>query len=347
MLVLFNMLMVGLDLAAITFVATFKSRLAVFTVFCVGLLTMLALIAATGEGAFGKLRLLCCGLFIHGPIVALGMFLFLVRTRRKAALAWLAVGALLAAVGYDAFYVEPYWLEVTHLTLRSPKIHKPLRVVLIADVQTDSIGQYERDVFALAMKEKPDVILFAGDYVQVEHLAAWTEQRGLFQKLLTESGLDAPLGVYAVKGNIDPPVWEDLFLGSSIYCCSTTQSFDAGELKITGLSEADSQSPTTTVAATEPFQIVVGHYPDFALGDVQADLMLAGHTHGGQVQLPLIGPLLTLSKVPRSWAAGVTDRGGGRKLIVSRGAGMERGEAPRLRFLCRPELVVIDLEPEK
>ena len=86
--------------------------------------------------------------------------------------------------------------------------------------------------------------------------------------------------------------------------------------------------------------------PNFALGQVQADLLVAGHTHGGQVQLPLIGPMVVNCRIPHRWAAGFTDLRGGGKLLVSRGIGMERGYAPRLRFLCRPELVVIDLTPE-
>jgi predicted MPP superfamily phosphohydrolase len=345
MLLMFNMLMVGLDVAALTFVATFRSRLAILGVLCVGFVTMMGLIAASGEGPFGQMRLLCSGLFIHGPILALGLFLLLVRTRRKEALAALAVAALLLAVGYDAFYVEPHWLQVTHLSLRSSKITLPMRVVLIADIQTDSVGQYERDLFARVMEEMPDLILFAGDYIQVDE-SDWVKQRDLFRNLLVEKPFDAPLGIYAVKGNTDPPYWEELFLGSNVTTFPMTLTVAAGEAQLTGLSEDDARSPITKVPATDPFQIVFGHYPDYALGDIQADLMLAGHTHGGQVQLPLIGPLITLSKVPRSWAAGVTDRGAGRTLVVSRGAGMERGDAPRLRFLCRPELVVIDLMPE-
>jgi uncharacterized protein len=74
---------------------------------------------------------------------------------------------------------------------------------------------------------------------------------------------------------------------------------------------------------------------------------VAGHTHGGQVRIPFIGPLATLSAVPRSWAAGITDLPSGGKLFVSRGIGMERGNAPRMRFCCRPELAVIDLVPQK
>jgi predicted MPP superfamily phosphohydrolase len=89
----------------------------------------------------------------------------------------------------------------------------------------------------------------------------------------------------------------------------------------------------------------MGHRPDFALGEVDSDLLVAGHTHGGQVRLPFFGPVMTLSNVPRSWAAGVTKLPGNRTLVVSRGIGMERGGAPELRFLCRPELVVLTIVP--
>ena len=97
--------------------------------------------------------------------------------------------------------------------------------------------------------------------------------------------------------------------------------------------------------AEGPYHIVLGHRPDYALGRIDADLLLAGHTHGGQVRLPFVGPLLTLSRLPRSWAVGRSELPGGQTLYVSRGVGMERGGAPRIRFLCPPELVVIDILP--
>jgi hypothetical protein len=93
------------------------------------------------------------------------------------------------------------------------------------------------------------------------------------------------------------------------------------------------------------YHVMLGHLPNFALRDGDADLLVAGHTHGGQVRVPFFGPIITHSLIPRSWAAGVTDLGNGRTLIVSRGIGMERGVAPRLRFLCRPQLIVVDLMP--
>jgi len=90
---------------------------------------------------------------------------------------------------------------------------------------------------------------------------------------------------------------------------------------------------------------VLGHSPDYALGDVRADILLAGHTHGGQVSIPFLGPPLTMAEVPRAWASGLTELSGDRHLYVSRGVGMERGNAPRVRFLTRPELAIIDVVP--
>jgi len=74
------------------------------------------------------------------------------------------------------------------------------------------------------------------------------------------------------------------------------------------------------------------------------DLVVAGHTHGGQVQLPLVAPLLRVSRVPPSVAAGGLHHLDGRRIYVSRGVGHERGQAPRIRFLCPPEISLLTLK---
>jgi hypothetical protein len=141
------------------------------------------------------------------------------------------------------------------------------------------------------------------------------------------------------------PDWPEIFVDTPMTTIEATESFDLGQVVVTGLSIKDSFSTATRVTQSEKFQIVVGHYPNYALGAIDADLLVAGHTHGGQVQVPWLGPIMTLSLVPRRWASGTTELDGGRTLIVSRGIGIERGFAPRLRFLCRPQLVIVDLTP--
>ena len=113
----------------------------------------------------------------------------------------------------------------------------------------------------------------------------------------------------------EDPGWTEIFHGLNFTTVEATHSFDlGGGLRLTCLSIAESWFPSTYVAADPGnFHVVLGHCPNFALGKVPADLLVAGHTHGGQVRLPLVGALITLSKVPRRWAAGLTDLPGGGK----------------------------------
>ena len=218
--------------------------------------------------------------------------------------------------------------------------------MVLTDLQTDAVGAYEARVLALADEQHPELILLAGDYVQAlpdQQEAQLAAFRGLI------STLRAPLGVWAAQGNIDDyDGWaQGLFAGTGVHATDRTTTEDVGPITLTTLGLHASFHPDLAVPPAAGFEVVFGHSPNFALSpDVGGDLLIAGHTHGGQVQLPGFGALTTMSLVPRAWGSGgLTDLGGGRHLVVSRGVGMERGNAPRLRFDCRPEIVVIDLEP--
>nr|MDQ3359861.1 phosphohydrolase [Actinomycetota bacterium] len=94
-------------------------------------------------------------------------------------------------------------------------------------------------------------------------------------------------------------------------------------------------------------RILVAHRPDVALGlrpSSRIDLTVAGHTHGGQVALPIVGPLMAFTDVPLAVAAGgLHDLGDARRIYVSRGIGMERGQAPRVRLNVPPEISLLTL----
>ncbi len=315
------------------------------------------------SGGFSCFTYLSFAIFIHGPIILGGGGLILRGKAPKTAIAALLGGLLVVVVAVDAFFVEPHWLEVSHVTFSSPKIERPVRIVFIADFQTDNLSAYEEECLRRALAEEPDIILFGGDYLQVSR-DRWKTLSKETNQLFKDVGLQAPQGVFAVQGNVGIYFpWQLIFAGLPVTTVSSTKSFDVAGIRLTCLSMTDSRNPDFQLqkpfyaeADAEPdadretaatFHVVLGHAPDYAMGRVPADLLLAGHTHGGQVRLPLLGPLMTMSDVPRSWASGITELPHGRRLLVSRGLGMERHCSPRIRFLCRPELVVIDLLPEK
>ncbi len=309
----------------------------------------MALLAGGMHGnAWRMMRLSAWGLFLHGFVLLAGTAVIWARHDPGWA-ASAALGALVtAAVGIEAFVIEPQWLEITRRELASDKIQRPVRIVVLADLQTDALGTYEHDVLRRVLAEKPDLILLAGDYFQAEP-HQYTRLYAQLNRWLREMAFSAPLGVYAVRGNMEDDDWAEAFAGLPVRTVERTESFDLGPLRLTCLSLADSFAgrPVPTPREHDRFQIMLGHSPDFATAPQDADLLIAGHTHGGQVRLPVVGPLTTNCRLPRRWAAGLHRLPDGNWLLVSRGVGLERGEAPRVRFLCRPELVVLDLLPAK
>jgi predicted MPP superfamily phosphohydrolase len=342
----FNLFMAVLCLVALGVLAKNRSWPRGAAVLCATALAAggLAIYFSSGV-SFVLARYLAWGLFLHGSIMLIGVAILLFGKSFRAAVASLTAGLLVIGIGIDAFWIEPEWLEVSTVEIESAKITKPVRIAIIADFQTDEIGDYERRAIDEVFGRKPDLVLFAGDYLQTK-LADLVELSRQLGELFDTVAYRPPLGVYAVQGNTDHGLWHVPFQKLDAVVFPRTRSIEAGELTITGVGMRDSFNPRLAVPAAEGFHIVLGHSPNFALGEIDADLLVAGHTHGGQVQLPLIGPLVTNSKVTRKWASGVTDIGDGRTLIVSRGVGRERKAAPQIRFLCRPQIVIVELKPK-
>jgi uncharacterized protein len=347
---LYNCAILAVDVAAIWLVSRRRGLIVwCATMACAGVAAIVlgGLLGGYFEDHFGIFRLWAYGVFGHGPALLAVTAVLWRRSRPRLAGAAIAGAAAVLLVAADAFLIEPHWLEVSHWQFTSPKIRRPVRIVVVADLQTNRIGPYERDTLRRALAEKPDLILLAGDYLQARREKREALQRQLHD-LLREIRFTAPRGAFAVRGNADPFVWPEVFKGLDVTAVVSSQSFDLGDIGLTCLGLIDSYDTKTRVENPRPdrFHLVLGHVPNFALGTIDADLLVAGHTHGGQVRLPWIGPMITHSRVPNAWAAGLTELSGGRRLLVCRGIGMERGYAPPMRFLCRPELMVIDLLPE-
>ena len=232
--------------------------------------------------------------------------------------------------------------------LSSSKLKKPLRIGVLSDLQTDHVGNYERQALQTILDNKPDIILLPGDYIQVMPPARWEEMKALHDTL-EEMKFQAQNGTYAVRGNVDDNTWPSIFAGLPIKTFEHNDDVPAREdVVVRGLSFDDSFDTHEKIDADPAhYLIAFGHAPDFSLGDAHADLLVAGHTHGGQVQIPAFGPLITFSKVPKEWAEGGTFAvRDGTTLVLTCGVGMERFYAPRMRFLCKPEVVIIDVRAE-
>jgi len=296
---------------------------------------------------FGKIQLLAWAVFLQLPIFLIAARIILGKQYRVYGLILIVLSIGLGLIAIDAFLIEPQWLQVSNYSLKSSKLDQPIKIVLLADIQTDQPGPYEIEVLEITAAEDPDLVLFAGDYLQIYDQSEYDLELDRFNSILKGSNLDPPLGMYAVRGNVEHENWELLFDGLDVQTFPSTKTLDLGPVSLTGISLRDSVVPGFSVEDNDDYHIVLGHSPNFSLGDINVDLLLAGHTHGGQFTIPGIGPILTLSAVPRRWASGLTEINPGQFLLVSRGIGLERGHAPRMRFFCRPQLVIINLSPSE
>lgn len=348
--ILYHLISIGSLAAGSFFLSQTKEPRAAFKIILPGILLLfgLALTALVFpvEG-FARIRLLAWEAFFYLPVFLLLGTGYFWKSRRKLAMTLGSISLAVILVAVDSFLIEPHWLRITRIEITSGKIVEPLTVALLADIQTDQPGAYESKVIQGVMENSPDLILLAGDYIQVRDQEEYQRLSGELNQILHEGNLSADLGTYAIRGNVDRDNWGETFQDLEIRLIEETERIDLGPILLTGVSWLDSANPSLQVNGGEKFHIVLGHSPNFSLGEIEGDLLLAGHTHGGQVQLPGIGPLLTLSAVPRQWASGLTEIQPDQYLLVSNGIGLERGGAPPMRFLCRPEVILITLIPEK
>ena len=99
-------------------------------------------------------------------------------------------------------------------------------------------------------------------------------------------------------------------------------------------------------ASPDVVDIVLAHSPDVVLNLRSAaniDLVVSGHTHGGQIRLPIYGPIWNVTELPDEVAAGGLHVVDGVPLYVSTGVGVQRGDSPKVRFGVRPSIGLIEV----
>lgn len=260
----------------------------------------------------------------------------------------LVVGAVIA---WWARFVAPFRMQVKQVAIQLPRKHQELDGLTIAFVTDTHVGPHFRasdlePVIDELRKLQPDLVLFGGDFI--------CESPRFISEVAPVAGEMARtgrLGAYGVLGNHDlanlrervvPPLEA---VGVSILQNESARiATGKGDLWLAGIDDSLLGEPDLEAAyrdiPVDAASICLWHTPDVAeqAAPFGSFLMLSGHTHGGQVRLPGLGPLAT----PEMGEQHVQGRFqvGDMELYVSPGLGIYR---PPVRFNCPPELTVIRL----
>lgn len=276
-------------------------------------------------------------------------------------LGFLTGGVGLGLLGYAAG-VEPYAIETVHLELFAPRLPEAFdgyTICQISDLHMRQMGRRERLLRALLEKlPAADLIAVTGDLI---HTPAGTAPfLELAQSLRAKDGVYAIFGNSEHKNGVRPYAFSQTLAASGITPLMNQHvllSRGDAQIVLAGVDDPVSDKDDTAKALKDApedlFTLLLMHSPDSVADAVLrgVDVVLSGHTHGGQVSLPWYGPLYTHSMLGRRMSGGyysrrrlrrvIGIRPGRTQLYVTRGIGIS-GLA--LRFLTRPELTIITLK---
>jgi predicted MPP superfamily phosphohydrolase len=227
-----------------------------------------------------------------------------------------------------------------------PEAFDGYRIAFLTDTHVAGFMRrsFYREVVAAARSFDPDLVLLGGD------LVTWQRDIPLMGEVLL-TDLAARDGVFAVLGNHD--YWAGADLVSSMLAKhrvtlltnrAVTLHREGDRLWLVGIDEMYRGAPDVAAAfapiADHPPAIGVSHHPDIVdlLDGRRLDLLVCGHTHGGQIRFPFFGAVVVPSRHEGAYAAGF-HRIRNVLLYVSRGI----GAVPPLRILCRPEVATFTL----
>ena len=266
----------------------------------------------------------------------------------------LSVALVLALLGwcYWTAVADPVVREADVALPRWPAGAPPVRALLMSDLHVagpDMPPERLARIVDQANALNPDIVLIAGDFLSDKTLS--TRLYSAEDAAAPLSRLRARLGIFAVLGNhdhwIDPDGIERALARANVRLLDN-QAAAAGPLAIGGLDDPFTRHDNVpaTLAAMRRLpgaRLLLSHSPDpFATLPRDIPLMLAGHTHCGQVRLPFVGALRTMSAYGQRYACGLM-RENGNTLIVT--AGLGTSFAP-LRLGAVPDMWLIRLGPE-
>ncbi|SEQ99941.1 metallophosphoesterase [Piscibacillus halophilus] len=273
----------------------------------------------------------------------------------------ITIGSLgVIGVSYGGYYyahdVEPRWLNIIHSTVKSHRIPESFNDFKILQISDTHIGfQYSlkefRKLITAVNNQHPDLVVFTGDLTDDP---SQMEESNYVEIIDSLSKIEAPYGKYWIYGNHDHGGYGTEHIrdvmsqgGFQLLQNETVQiNNEQDYFNLSGLDDIllGRPEPSKLIphADRERFNILLCHEPDFAaqMSDYPFDLQLSGHSHGGQIQLPFFGYIVT-PHLGTEYVEGYHELGERPlQLYVSRGLGTTR--LP-FRFLCRPEFNIYTL----
>lgn len=274
---------------------------------------------------------------------------------RRALLKWMttltvAGGAGAAGAAY-AYTVEPHNIQIERVQIALPRLPGAFDGITIAHLSDLHLGPYVTEDHLLQAVQmtnalKPDAIVLTGDLVN----SSWRYIQPCAEII---SKFQAPLGVFAVLGNHDYWVGFLNLMVQSVKKSGITLlrnqavpiTRGRSTLYFVGIDDlwlqlADMRRAIETVPQNA-CKIALMHEPDFAdiAAQAEVDLQLSGHSHGGQVRLPILGPLI-LPRYGEKYPMGFYRIGNFTRLYTTRGIGVL---PPGVRFNCPPEITMLTL----
>lgn len=255
-----------------------------------------------------------------------------------------------------AWLIEPNLLVVRRVEIVSARWHgAPLTIAALGDTHVASphvnVARMER-VVRRVNALRPDLVVLLGDYAgshEPEARRSGIEQSEVLGGVATFAMLQAPLGVVGVLGNHDSWYGRESIAGAmedagvaALWNRNVTIRRNSSEFAVAGLADDDTGDPDFALAldgAEGMDALVLSHSPDpFAKMQAGPALMLAAHSHCGQVTIPFIGrPILPIRN--KNYACGLVEENGAALYVT---AGIGTSKLP-VRFLNPPEIVLITL----
>ena len=271
-----------------------------------------------------------------------------------------AAGGAAAVAGAYAVFVEPYRLQVRELELAFPNLPVAFdgyTILHLSDLHLTRIGRQERRLIGLIRGRAFDTCVVTGD------VTATPRACDNFRRLC--SAIDHRDPIFAILGNAEHKPWLDAetlvsalsFDGFELLINSSAQVERGGErITFVGVDDPYTRHADLDAALSgvdpKGFMVLLTHCPSLTPEGIKhgADLILAGHTHGGQVRLPHFGIVWTHMRTNKALNDGlygpddlkrILGRDTGESvLFVNCGVGTSR---IHIRFACPPEIVFITL----